>query len=96
MPGYDGTGPKGEGPFTGRGEGYCAVKLPDEPGEPAVGYAGRQGRPVVGPAALPRLPARPPLYWRRRWPAPAWRSAAFWRGRGRGKRRGRWVRGRVR
>ena len=23
MPGFDGTGPKGQGPMTGRGQGYC-------------------------------------------------------------------------
>jgi len=28
MPGFDGTGPLGKGPFTGRGEGYCV--LPDD------------------------------------------------------------------
>jgi hypothetical protein len=32
MPGGDGTGPMGFGPFTGRGAGYCA-------GFPAPGYA---------------------------------------------------------
>jgi hypothetical protein len=47
MPRFDGTGPRGEGMFTGRGEGYCSLRLP-EPGsrEPAVGYAGIQGRSV--------------------------------------------------
>lgn len=29
MPGFDGTGPLGEGSFTGRGEGFCAMKLSD-------------------------------------------------------------------
>lgn len=29
MPGYDGTGPAGAGPMTGRGRGYCIVKLPE-------------------------------------------------------------------
>ena len=29
MPGYDGTGPLGEGPMTGRGRGYCVVELPE-------------------------------------------------------------------
>jgi len=24
MPGFDGTGPRGQGPFTGGGRGYCA------------------------------------------------------------------------
>jgi len=27
MPGFDGTGPKGKGPFTGRGTGYCVIRL---------------------------------------------------------------------
>lgn len=30
MPRFDGTGPKGRGPLTGRGMGYCAVRLPSE------------------------------------------------------------------
>ncbi len=47
MPGFDGTGPRGEGMFTGRGEGYCALRLPTPgSGEPAVGYAGMEGRPL--------------------------------------------------
>jgi len=33
MPGFDGTGPKGGGPMTGRGSGYCATPTPD--GRPA-------------------------------------------------------------
>ncbi len=27
MPGFDGTGPRGQGPFTGRGRGYCITEL---------------------------------------------------------------------
>lgn len=47
MPRYDGTGPRGEGPFTGRGEGYCALRLPEPgSGDPATGLAGLQGTPV--------------------------------------------------
>jgi hypothetical protein len=51
MPAFDGTGPRGQGPLTGRGEGYCAIRLPDLPsGEEAYGYAGRPGVPVrLGP-----------------------------------------------
>ncbi len=30
MPGFDGTGPAGRGPFTGRGIGFCVVQLDDE------------------------------------------------------------------
>lgn len=46
MPGYDGTGPKGRGPMTGRGEGFCLLKLPGSPGEPLSGFLGRSGYPV--------------------------------------------------
>jgi hypothetical protein len=46
MPGGDGTGPLGHGPMTGRGMGYCVVKLPPD-GESLQGYAGVAGRPVV-------------------------------------------------
>ena len=27
MPKFDGTGPNGKGPMTGRGSGYCAIPL---------------------------------------------------------------------
>jgi hypothetical protein len=37
MPGFDGTGPAGRGPFTGRGEGYCAVPLDRAGARPVVG-----------------------------------------------------------
>ena len=30
MPGFDGTGPRGQGPMTGGGRGYCAVNLNGE------------------------------------------------------------------
>ena len=46
MPRFDGTGPQGEGPLTGRGEGYCAVAQPQS-GQP-YGVAGLQGQPVRG------------------------------------------------
>jgi len=67
MPGFDGTGPRGLGPFTGGGRGYCALRLagPDL-GEMATGYIGVQGTPVhapnlpVGGAAT--LPYYRPLY----------------------------------
>ena len=34
MPGFDGTGPRGMGPMTGGGRGYCAV--------PQAGGSGRE------------------------------------------------------
>ncbi len=57
MPGYDGTGPRGTGMFTGRGEGYCALRLPEaDSGEAVSGYAGIAGQPVqlTPGAAQPR------------------------------------------
>ena len=53
MPGYDGTGPKGLGPMTGRGSGYCLLKIPSSPDEPQAGFVGLSGKPV---ALLPRIP----------------------------------------
>jgi hypothetical protein len=46
MPGCDGTGPKGRGPMTGRGGGYCLLKLPGSPDETLSGFVGRSGYPV--------------------------------------------------
>ncbi|HHW43416.1 MAG TPA: DUF5320 domain-containing protein [Desulfotomaculum sp.] len=47
MPGFNGTGPRGGGPMTGHGQGYCIVPL--TPGNPQPGTAGaaqgvRRGR----------------------------------------------------
>jgi hypothetical protein len=84
MPGFDGTGPRGQGPMTGRGGGYCAVKLPDS-GELPYGYAGVQGTPVrPSPAAM-----RPGLGTRlARWIRPVAGLRRRFRG-GRGRRFGR-------
>jgi len=49
MPGFDGTGPRGLGPMTGRGRGFCVVKLDDEHDL----AAGRLRRSPVGSAAAP-------------------------------------------
>ena len=83
MPGFDGTGPRGQGPLTGRGEGYCALVLPPA-GQAPFGYAGLQGRPVrLGRAPAPfgagaRFPNRPPNPFR-------WLGRACRRGRGAGR-----------
>jgi hypothetical protein len=87
--------------MTGRGEGYCAVRLPDS-GEEPYGYAGLEGTPVRmrTPIAQPALGVR---FFRRVRPA-TWLGRAFGRGRnpfglirprrsagrGRGRRFGRW------
>jgi hypothetical protein len=85
MPGFDGTGPRGEGPMTGRGEGHCALVLPSEEGCAPYGYAGLEGRPVVVGAETSRsLPQRRILG---SWPRmPRLGPALLWR---RGRRRGR-------
>lgn len=89
MPRFDGTGPRGAGPMTGRGEGYCVLEM-SESGEPIRGYVGREGVPVgasAGEAASGDDPAR----WA---PAGAVRGR-IWAGRrwprqGRGHRLRRW------
>jgi len=53
MPGHDGTGPKGLGPMTGKGGGYCLLKIPRIPDEPETGFVGLSGKPV---AILPKRP----------------------------------------
>jgi hypothetical protein len=46
MPGFDGTGPLGQGPMTGRGMGFCVLQeSKDRPGQ-ADGLAGLQGTPI--------------------------------------------------
>ncbi|MFQ6100948.1 MAG: DUF5320 domain-containing protein [Anaerolineae bacterium] len=86
MPGFDGTGPQGQGPMTGRGEGYCALVIP-ESGQAPYGYAGLQGTPVRlgAPVARPVLGTR---FTYRLHPAVR-RGRAFARGRGHGAGRGR-------
>ncbi|HDR73327.1 MAG TPA: hypothetical protein ENN85_05410 [Methanoculleus sp.] len=58
MPGYDGTGPRGQGPMTGRGMGYCNPANAPQTGtaEPGTGYAPAYRYPVygVGRGGLPR------------------------------------------
>src|SRR4030042_1146178 len=48
MPGFDGTGPRGQGPMKGGGRGYCAVPLsgnrPMYPGQRFFGRGGGRGR----------------------------------------------------
>lgn len=96
MPGFDGTGPRGLGPMTGRGEGYCAFVLP-KPGTQGIayGYAGLAGRPAClnrpiwtpGPSAFGMFRRAAAIFrprlgpWFRRWAG---------RGRGRWSRARQW------
>ncbi|MGM0401560.1 MAG: DUF5320 domain-containing protein [Chloroflexota bacterium] len=72
MPGFDGTGPRGEGPMTGRGEGYCAIVLPSSRrGGTPYGYAGLQGTPVRWVPVkgfTTRVDRLIPNVWRAPWP----------------------------
>jgi len=98
MPGFDGTGPRGQGPIhrtlrvTGRGEGHCVLVLPSPgTGEATYGYAGLPGTPMRldAPATLNAGAAR-----FARWPRPMmWPGRIFGNGRGRGagRGRGRWA-----
>lgn len=46
MPGSNGTGPRGEGPMTGRGMGYCVLKWDSADPSQVEGFAGLPGKPV--------------------------------------------------
>lgn len=43
MPGFDGTGPRGMGPMSGRGLGYCVLSIENSSGDQAqnMSYTGR-------------------------------------------------------
>lgn len=46
MPSFDGTGPSGQGPMTGRSRGFCVLRISgDNPGK-VKGFAVLQGVPV--------------------------------------------------
>ena len=46
MPGFDGTGPLGQGPMTGQGRGFCLLKESKNKPSQVKGLAGIQGLPV--------------------------------------------------
>ena len=46
MPGFDGTGPLGQGPMTGRGQGFCVLTKSEENPSQLKGFVGLQGVPV--------------------------------------------------
>ncbi len=47
MPGFDGTGPAGLGPMTGRGNGYCVLRKTGTGDGPLIGFAGLSGCPIL-------------------------------------------------
>jgi hypothetical protein len=46
MPGFDGTGPQGHGPMTGRARGYCILRTANDESNRMQGFAGVQGTPI--------------------------------------------------
>ena len=46
MPGFDGTGPLGQGPMTGRSQGFCVLTSSEENPNEVKGLAGLQSVPV--------------------------------------------------
>ena len=46
MPGFDGTGPSGNGPMTGQGRGFCVLKPSEDKPQQIQGFAGFEGKPV--------------------------------------------------
>ncbi len=46
MPGFDGTGPLGQGPMTGRGMGFCVLQESKNRPSQADGLAGLKGMPI--------------------------------------------------
>lgn len=46
MPGFDGTGPLGQGPMTGRGRGFCVLTTSEENPDEVQGFAGIDGKPI--------------------------------------------------
>jgi len=46
MPGFDGTGPLGQGPMTGRGQGFCVLTTSKENSGQIKGVTGLRGVPV--------------------------------------------------
>ena len=97
MPGFDGTGPLGMGPMTGRGMGYCVMPL-SGPGAVRFPYS------YAGAYGLPRRTGYPyfsglPYYsslglgYNLFWPRRFGRGFGRGWGRGFGRGRGRWFYG---
>ena len=46
MPGFNGTGPSGQGPMTGRSRGFCALRISKENPGKVNGFTGLKGVPI--------------------------------------------------
>ncbi|MBN2333393.1 MAG: DUF5320 domain-containing protein [Deltaproteobacteria bacterium] len=54
MPGFDGSGPRGMGPMTGRGMGYCVQPMGKPMINASLSVAGESRNYGVGRGGLPR------------------------------------------
>jgi len=86
MPGFDGTGPRGAGPMTGYGRGYCILKVPGAKYRLLEGFAGLQGV-AVGQLAVSEDAERRYTMPRGDGTGPAGQQPGRGRGGGRGRRR---------
>jgi len=46
MPGFDGTGPLGQGPMTGQSRGFCVLTTSEENPNELQGFIGIDGKPI--------------------------------------------------
>ena len=92
MPAFDGTGPAGMGPMTGRGMGYCVLPVTGKKTDIAsYGYRGMQGAPIsMSNTYTPVLPYNRSQFGMRQ--NYGWFRLGRGRtpGRGRGRGRSRW------
>lgn len=58
MPGFDGRGPLGKGPFTGRGKGFCVVKVDNENNNIGKGVVDMPRGDGTGPMGLGPMTGR--------------------------------------
>ena len=89
MPAFNGTGPAGMGPMTGRGMGYCVLPLSNPGVNRGFGYTGIYGASMpMNYPNTPLIPYRMPLYGMGfgRGLFGFGRGGGLGRGRGRGRR----------
>lgn len=79
MPGFDGTGPRGEGPMTGGGQGFCVLPADQVPQRP-LGARFWSSLRAVNPFAW--VSGGFPAFGGRAWRRGGGRGAGWGRGRG--------------
>jgi hypothetical protein len=64
MPRFDGTGPQGRGPMTGKGMGFCVLKESKDKPSQVEGFVGIEGTPVSLHGCGPSYAVAQPMYGR--------------------------------